>query len=78
MLNKRVKSLPASWCFANMWQELGIAFSMLLVIEGIIPFLYPQRWKNMVQALAEIDNKSMRVMGLISMLLGTGLLYLVH
>ncbi len=61
-----------------MWQELGIAFSMLLVIEGIIPFLYPQRWKNMVQALAQIDNKSMRVMGLISMLLGTGLLYLVH
>ncbi len=61
-----------------MWQELGIAFSMLLVIEGIIPFLYPQRWKNMVQMLAQIDNKSMRVMGLVSMLLGTGLLYLVH
>ena len=61
-----------------MWQELGIAFSMLLVIEGIIPFLYPQRWKNMVQALAQIDNNSMRVMGLISMLLGTGLLYLVR
>jgi len=61
-----------------MWQELGIAFSMLLVIEGIIPFLYPQRWKNMVQTLAQIDNNSMRVMGLISMLLGTGLLYLVR
>jgi len=61
-----------------MWQEVGIAFSMLLVIEGIIPFLYPQRWKNMVQTLAQIDNQSMRMMGLVSMLLGTGLLYLVH
>jgi len=61
-----------------MWQEVGIAFSMLLVIEGIIPFLYPQRWKNMVQTLAQIDNQSMRIMGLVSMLLGTGLLYLVH
>lgn len=61
-----------------MWQELGIAFSMLLVIEGIIPFLYPQRWKNMVQSLAKIDNLSMRVMGLVSMLLGTALLYLVR
>ncbi|MFD2231509.1 DUF2065 domain-containing protein [Alkalimarinus sediminis] len=61
-----------------MWQEIGIAFSMLLVIEGIIPFLYPQRWKNMVQTLAQIDNRSMRIMGLISMLLGTGLLYLVR
>ncbi len=61
-----------------MWQELGVAFSMLLVIEGIIPFLYPQRWKNMVQTLSQIDNKSMRIMGLISMLLGTGLLYLIR
>ena len=61
-----------------MWQEVGIAFSMLLVIEGIIPFLYPQRWKNMAQTLAQIDNRSMRIMGLVSMLLGTGLLYLVH
>ncbi len=61
-----------------MWQEVGIAFSMLLVIEGIIPFLYPQRWKNLVQTLAQIDNRSMRIMGLASMLLGTGLLYLVH
>lgn len=61
-----------------MWQEIGIAFSMLLVIEGIIPFLYPQRWKNMVQTLAQLDNRSMRIMGLVSMLLGTALLYLVH
>lgn len=61
-----------------MWQELAIGFSLMLVIEGIIPFLYPQRWKNMVQALARIDNRTMRIMGLISMLAGTGLLYLVH
>ncbi len=61
-----------------MWQELGIAFSLVLVIEGIIPFLYPQRWKNMVQTLAQIDNRTMRVMGLVSMLLGIGLLYWVR
>ncbi|WP_097460058.1 DUF2065 domain-containing protein [Mangrovitalea sediminis] len=61
-----------------MWQELAIGFSLMLVIEGIIPFLYPQRWKNMVQTLARIDDRTMRIMGLISMLAGTGLLYLVH
>lgn len=61
-----------------MWQELAIGFSLMLVIEGIIPFLYPQRWKNMVQTLARIDDRTMRMMGLISMLAGTGLLYLVH
>lgn len=59
-------------------QELAIAFSLMLIIEGIIPFLYPQRWKNMVQALAKIDNHTMRIMGLVSMGLGLGLLYWVH
>ena len=61
-----------------MWQELGIALSLVLVIEGIIPFLYPARWKEMVAILAEVDDKTMRMIGLFSMLIGTGLLYAVH
>ena len=61
-----------------MWQELGIALSLVLVIEGIIPFLYPARWKEMVAILAEVDDKTMRMIGLFSMLIGTGLLYIVH
>ena len=61
-----------------MWQELGIALSLVLVIEGIIPFLYPARWKEMVAILAEVDDKTMRMIGLFSMLIGTGLLYVVH
>ena len=61
-----------------MWQELGIALSLVLVIEGIIPFLYPARWKEMVAIVAEVDDKTMRMIGLFSMLIGTGLLYAVH
>ena len=61
-----------------MWQDLAIGISLMLVIEGIIPFLYPRRWKSMVQTLAYLDDRQMRYMGLISMLLGLGLLYLVH
>ncbi len=60
------------------WHELGIALSLLLVIEGIIPFLYPARWKEMVQMLAEVDDRTMRIVGLISMLTGTALLYLIN
>lgn len=62
----------------NLWQELAVAFCLVLVLEGIIPFLYPQRWKNMVQTLANIDNHTMRLIGFVSMVLGTCLLYLVH
>ncbi|MFT7133099.1 MAG: hypothetical protein ACI81O_001811, partial [Cyclobacteriaceae bacterium] len=27
-----------------MWHDLGVALCLVLVIEGIIPFLYPARW----------------------------------
>ena len=61
-----------------MWHDLGVALCLVLVIEGIIPFLYPRRWREMVMMLAEVDDRTMRVVGLISMLLGTGLLYVFN
>ena len=48
------------------------------MIEGIIPFLYPRRWKEMVSMLADVDDKTMRIVGLTSMLAGTALLYLIN
>lgn len=58
--------------------QLAIGFCMMLVLEGIIPFLYPQRWRSLVQQLALVDNRTLRMMGLISMLLGTLILYLIN
>ncbi len=59
------------------WKHLLIAFSLALVIEGILPFLYPSRWRRLVAQLAVIDDKTLRMMGLISMIAGVGLLFLV-
>lgn len=61
-----------------MWHELGVAICLVLVIEGIIPFLYPGRWKQMVSMLADVDDRTMRIVGLCSMLAGTALLYLIN
>jgi hypothetical protein len=61
-----------------MWHDVGTALCLLLVIEGIVPFLYPRRWREMVRMLSEIDDRTMRVVGLASMLLGPGLLYLIN
>lgn len=58
-----------------MWQELGIAFCLLLVLEGILPFLSPRRWREAVVSLAQLEDRQLRLIGLGSMLLGTGLLY---
>jgi|TARA_B100001964_G_C14218738_1_gene594174 hypothetical protein len=61
-----------------MWHELGIALCLVLVIEGIVPFLYPRRWKALISILAEVDDRTMRAVGLLSMVTGTGLLYLIN
>jgi len=61
-----------------MWQEFGIALCLILVLEGIVPFLYPERWRQLVSVLAGIDDRTLRVSGLASMVAGTILLYLIH
>ena len=61
-----------------MWHELGVALCLVLVIEGIIPFLYPQRWKEMVAMLAGIEDRNMRIVGFSSMMIGTTCLYLIN
>ena len=61
-----------------MWQELGIAFCLLLVLEGMLPFLSPRRWRSALDQLVQLTDRQLRVMGLTSMLLGTALLYLLR
>ncbi len=60
-----------------MWEDLGRALCLMLVIEGIIPFLYPGRWRQLVSSLAEASNSQLRTVGLVSMLIGAGCLYLL-
>lgn len=61
-----------------MWEELGKALCLMLVLEGIMPFLYPGRWRRLVATLAMVNDRQLRIMGLASMLLGAGLLYLIR
>jgi uncharacterized protein len=61
----------------SIWVELGRAFCLLLIIEGIIPFLYPDRWRQLLETVSDTDDKMLRLVGLFSMLLGLGILYLL-
>lgn len=61
-----------------MWDDLWAALALLLVIEGIVPFLSPDAMRRMLVAMLQMDNRSIRVAGLISMLLGVALLYWVR
>jgi uncharacterized protein YjeT (DUF2065 family) len=57
-----------------MLDDVGRAIGLMLVFEGIMPFLAPKRWRNMAEVLATIDDRSMRIIGLLSMLGGLALL----
>ena len=59
-----------------MWHEFFIALCLVMVIEGILPFAAPQAWREAMQQVVTLDNRTLRIMGLVSMLIGTGLLYL--
>ena len=61
-----------------MWQELAMAFCLMLVIEGMLPFIDPKRWRKMLLMLDEVDDTTMRLIGLGSMLTGTVLLYIIN
>lgn len=61
-----------------MWQELLRAFAIVLVLEGILPFLSPLGWKRYVQQMLTVPNRVLRVIGLGMMLAGIILLYAVH
>ena len=60
------------------WQLFGIGLALVFVIEGILPFIAPQRWRDMVRQVAQLDDRSLRGFGLFSMLFGLFLLYLFH
>ncbi len=61
-----------------MWQELLTALALLLVIEGILPFASPRGFKDMLRLVGEMDEKALRNSGIVSMVVGLLLLYLVR
>ena len=61
-----------------MWIDLLTAFSLVLVIEGIMPFINPSGMRKMIIMVAQMDDATLRFAGLTSMIVGLVLLYLVR
>lgn len=57
---------------------LLMALALMLVIEGILPFLLPGTWRETFQRLIEMSDGQIRFIGLTSMLAGLLLLYFVR
>ncbi|MCP5145379.1 MAG: DUF2065 domain-containing protein [Gammaproteobacteria bacterium] len=61
-----------------MWQDLFAAIGLMLVLEGILPFISPARWRETMLAAASLPQGMLRGLGLASMLGGLALIYLVR
>lgn len=56
--------------------NLLAALALLLVIEGVLPFLAPSVWRETFRKMTEMSDGQLRFIGLSSMLGGILLLYL--
>ena len=61
-----------------MWQEILTAFALYLIIEGMIPFTSPERFRRAVSLIAQLGDNNLRIAGLVAMVCGLLLLFLVR
>ncbi len=60
-----------------MSEALWYAFALMLVLEGVLPFASPERWRRLFAQLLQMPDAQIRVMGLVSMMAGVLLLSLL-
>jgi len=53
-----------------MQNTLLLAFALMLVIEGILPFMAPKIWRDTFRRVTELSDGQIRFIGLSSLLLG--------
>ena len=59
-----------------MASTLLLAFELMLIIEGALPFLAPSLWRDTFRRITQLSDGQIRFFGLTSMLIGLLLLAL--
>jgi uncharacterized protein len=59
----------------NFFDVMIIAGGLILVMEGLLPFISPERWKEIFRKASELPEQQVRVMGFVSILIGLILLW---
>ncbi len=69
---------------SNLGNSVGLgeifvpALALMLVLEGILPFLAPAAWREAFSRMIRLKDGQLRFMGLVSMLAGLLLLILTR
>ena len=60
------------------WTEILTALALVLVIEGLLPFASPGRYRQMVAQIVGMSDNNIRAVGLVVIVIGLALLFVVR
>jgi uncharacterized protein len=58
-----------------MWTTFFMALALVLIIEGVLPFLAPNLWRDVFRRIIQMSDGQIRFVGLSSMIAGVLILY---
>lgn len=53
-----------------MTTTLITAFGLMLVLEGVLPLVAPQAWRDTFRRMIELNDGQLRFVGMLSMIIG--------
>jgi uncharacterized protein len=60
------------------WSDLIAALALFLVLEGLLPFANPQGYRRALASMLKLEERTLRTIGLFSIIAGLMLLYFVR
>ena len=54
----------------SFWQLLGLGLGLALVIEGVMPFASPAKWRQIFVQVQQLNDGQVRFFGLVSIAVG--------
>ena len=60
-----------------MAQDLLTALALVLILEGLLPGIAPSSWMKVMRNAAKLGTQGIRMAGIVSMLSGALLLYIL-
>ncbi|MGB5690472.1 MAG: DUF2065 domain-containing protein [Woeseiaceae bacterium] len=58
--------------------EVFTAIALVLIIEGMLPFISPQKYRQMVAEISRLSDNHIRNIGLVVMAIGVAVLFFVR
>ena len=58
--------------------SLFIAFGLVLILEGIVPLLFPAMWKETFRRITGLEDGQLRFIGLMAVVAGIAVLLAMH